>query len=436
VRLAFVSPLPPAPTGIADYAAELVALLAHAHAIEVFHAQAAVDSARLPKDVVAFPAAELLTRHRARPYDVTVYQMGNGRDHAFAYELLARVPGLLVLHDLVLFHSRAAAFLDSEPVRGWRANPASTSARNAARPALAAWRAELLYSYPTAGARLYEAQLGTVGELLPYAYPLIRLPVEASRAVAVHSAFVAEAVKAEVPRAAVVQVPMPASAVTVAPSAVRTLRERLGIAADEIVVGAFGLMTKEKRIGSLARAFVRAVSRDARLRLLLVGPVPSREALDAQLDALGARTRAIVTGRVPFEDLPLYIEAADLVAHLRYPTGRETSAALLRVLAQGRPTLVSDLLHQADLPMNAVRRIDLAAEDRDLPEAILELAAAPDERRRLSAAAAAHVRAMHGPERVRAAWERALAITREQPDPPVLDWPAHWLPHAPGGVLA
>jgi glycosyltransferase involved in cell wall biosynthesis len=436
VRLAFVSPLPPAPTGIADYTAELVALLAPEHAIEVFHAQAAVDTGRLPRGVVAFPAAELVARHRARPYDVTVYQMGNGRDHAFAYDLLARVPGLLVLHDLVLFHSRAAAFLDSEPVRAWRANPASSMARDAARPALDAWRAELLYSYPAEGARLYEAQLGTVGELLPYAYPLVRLPVEASRAVAVHSAFVAEAVMAEVPHAAVVQVPMPASAVTVAPSAVRALRERLGIAADDVVVGAFGLMTKEKRIGSIARAVARAAARDARLRLLLVGPVPDRAALDAELDALGARTRAIVTGRVSFEDLPLYIEAADLVAHLRYPTGRETSAALLRVLAQGRPTLVSDLLHQADLPFDAVRRIDLAAEDRELPEAILELAAAPDESRRMAARAAAHVRSAHGPEIVRSAWERALAITREQPDPPARDWPAHWLPHAPGGPRA
>jgi len=427
VRLAFVSPLPPAPTGIADYAAELVALLAPAHAIEVFHAQAAIDTRRLPKGVVAHPAAELVARHRARPYDVTVYQMGNGRDHAFAYDLLARVPGLLVLHDLVLFHSRAAAFLDSELVRAWRANPASTAARDAARPALDAWRAELLYSYPAEGERLYEAQLGTVGELLPYAYPLVRIPIEASRAVAVHSAFVAEAVKAEVPGAAVVQVPMPASAVAVAPAAVRALRERLGIAADDIVVGAFGLMTREKRIRSIARAVARAAARDPRLRLLLVGPVPERAALDSELDALGTAPRTIVTGRVPFEDLPLYIEAADLVAHLRYPTGRETSAALLRVLAQGRPTLVSDLAHQADLPEHAVRRIDLAVEEQELPHALLELAASPEERRILGAAAAAHVRAAHGPAVVRSAWESALAITRERPDPTPRDWPAHWL---------
>jgi glycosyltransferase involved in cell wall biosynthesis len=316
-------------------------------------------------------------------------------------------------------------------VCAWRANPASAAARDAARPALDAWRAELAYSYPAEGERLYEAHLGTVGDLLPYAYPLVRIPVEASRAVAVHSAFLVEAVKAEVPQAAVVHVPMPASAVPVEPSAVRALRERLGFRPDDVVVGAFGLMTKEKRIGSIARAVAETANRDARIKLLLVGAVPDYAALQNQLDALGASARTKVTGRVPFEELPLHIEAADVVAHLRYPTGRETSAALLRVLAQGRPTIVSDLAHQADLPEDAVRRIDLATEDEELPKAILDLAASPGERRRMGTAAAAHVRRAHGADEVRAAWERALAITRETPDPPRRPWPAHWLPDSP-----
>ncbi len=39
MRLAFVSPLPPAPTGIADYAADVLELLSPRHEIELFHAQ-------------------------------------------------------------------------------------------------------------------------------------------------------------------------------------------------------------------------------------------------------------------------------------------------------------------------------------------------------------------------------------------------------------
>lgn len=426
MRLAFVSPLPPAATGIADYSAELLALLASDHAIDLFHAQDTVAAGRLPAACVVRDARDLVARHRQDAYDAVVYQLGNAPDHAFVYDLLAQVPGLVVLHDLVLFHSRAAAFLDSPAVRAWRAAPASAAARDAARPALEAWRAELEYSYPGRGTRLYEAHLGTVGTLLPYAYPLLRLPVEVSRAVAVHSDYAAEEVRREVPQAQVLRVPLPAAAVPVAPADVHALRARLGFDDDAVVVAAFGLMTREKRLESIAQAFAEVARRDPRLRLLLVGPVADPAALEATLARHQIGSRCVVTGRVAFEELPLQIEAADLVVHLRYPTGRETSAALLRVLAQGRPAIVSDLLHQSELPPAAVRRIDLAREVEELITALVELAGRPEARRALGAAAAEHVRVAHGQQAVRWAWARALEITRQRADPKPGAWPAHW----------
>jgi glycosyltransferase involved in cell wall biosynthesis len=425
VRLAFVSPLPPLPTGIADYAADVVGLLAGRHEIEVFHAQEGVDVARLPAGTPVRPAVELAARHRARPYDLAVYQMGNGRAHDFVYDWLSRVPGLLVLHDLVLHHARAARFLDSEPVRAWRNDPFSASARDAARPVLEAWRAELEYCYPGRGDRLFAVHLGTIGPLLPYAYPLFRIPVEASRAVAVHNVFMAAAVRAEAPGKLVAEVPQPARREPVSPDRVRALRASLGFREDEVVVGSFGLVTPEKRTESLARAVARAAARDPRIRLLLVGPVPDSTRVQALLARAGVGA-AVVTGRVPLEDLAAHVEAADVVAHLRYPTARETSAALLRVLAQGRATVVADLEHQADLPAEAVVRVDLEDETGGTAAAILRLAGDPEARRRLGAAAAEHVGRAHAPSRVRDAWEDALERARTLPDPAPRDWPSHW----------
>ncbi|PYQ18520.1 MAG: hypothetical protein DMF79_14765, partial [Acidobacteria bacterium] len=177
MRLAFLTPLPPARTGIADYAVEVLGLLADRHAIDVFHAQESVEADRLPPSATVRPASEFLPRHRERPYDLAVYQMGNGPDHAFLYEPLARVPGLLVLHDLVLHHSRARTFLESPAARAYARDPASAVLREAAEPALRAYRDEVAYSYAGQAGRLAEAHLGTVGDLLPYAYPLFRLPV-------------------------------------------------------------------------------------------------------------------------------------------------------------------------------------------------------------------------------------------------------------------
>ena len=426
MRLAFVSPLPPSPTGIADHSADVLGLLSPRHTIDVFHGQETVDSSRLPPGCPVVPAAELFERHRARPYDVIVQQLGNAPAHAFQWPLLRGSAGLLVLHDLALFHSRAAMFLDSEPVRAWRRDPSSAAAREAARPSLEAWRAELLYSYPAEGARLFEVHLGTVGELLAYEYPLFRIPVEVSRAVVVHNSFMARAVRSVVPGAVVDVVPLPAPRTEVPPGKRETLRRRLGFGPDDLVVGVFGLLTAEKRVDAIARAVARASERLGAIRLLLVGPVLQPPQLESQLRGFGIRHRCVVTGRVPFDDLPVYMEASDLVVHLRHPRGRESSAALLHVLAQGRPTIVSDLEHLAEIPEGAVRRIGLCEEEDALLEALLDLAGDPSTRRRLGLAAADYVRRVHGPDPVRQAWERVLARVRELPAPPERGWPAHW----------
>jgi glycosyltransferase involved in cell wall biosynthesis len=426
LRLAFVSPLPPLRTGVADYSAELLEVLAGTHEVEIFHAQDEVEASRLPSGAPVGPASTLLDRHRERPFDVAVYQMGNGRAHEFLYDVLSRLPGLLVLHDLVLHHARAARFLESEAVRAWRREPSSAAARETARPALEAWRAELEYSYPGRGERLFEAHLGTVGDLLPYAYPLFRIPVEASRAVAVHNAFSADAIRAEVPGAQVALVPMPAAAAAVAPGHVAALRARLGFAPSDVVVGVFGLLTPEKRLETVIRAVALAAAWDPRLRLMLAGPAVDAPRLEALVERHGLRGRAVATGRVPFAELAAHAEAADVVAHLRYPTARETSAALLRVLAQGRPTVVSDLEHQADLPDDAVVRVDLTWELGGMTRAVRALAADPAARARLGSRAAAHVRNAHSRTRVRDGWQEALDRARRLPDPRPGSWPAHW----------
>jgi glycosyltransferase involved in cell wall biosynthesis len=425
-RLAFFSPIPPAPSGVADYAADVLALLAGRYEIDVFHDQPAPARERVPAAFGLHPHTEFDRRRAERPYDLAVHQMGNGPAHDFVYAPLARAPGLLVLHDLVLHHARGRMFLDSPEARAYAAAPEDARARDAAAPVLARYADEVRYSYPAEAERLVAAQLGTVGDLLPYAYPLFRLPVEASRLVAVHNEFMAEAVRAAVPGTAVVRIPMPITPLPVDEAAVAELRARYGIAASDVVVGTFGLVTREKRIETVARAVARAAALRAEVRLLVVGPVPDRPAIDANLAALGLGGRAIVTGRVPWSELAAHIALADVVAHLRYPTARETSAALLRVLGQGKATVMGDLENLAEVPAAAVLRVDPSDEEGDLTRAILRLAGAPLLRARLGEGARGYVLREHSATRASAAYVEAIEHAAGLPDPKPRAWPAHW----------
>ena len=132
----------------------------------------------------------------------------------------------------------------------------------------------------------------------------------------------------------------------------------------------------------------------------------------------------MITGRVPLEELPAYMGAADLAVHLRYPTGRETSAALLRVLAQGRPTVISDLEHLADIPDGAVVRADPTDEEGEVTRAILRLhdrAARPAPAS--GRAAREFVKREHSPARCRDGYEAAIARAAALPDPPARPGP-------------
>jgi len=126
--------------------------------------------------------------------------------------------------------------------------------------------------------------------------------------------------------------------------------------------------------------------------------------LDGEARRAGVAERVHVTGFVPFADFEAAIAASDLCLNLRYPTAGETSASLLRVLAAGRPAIVSDFAQFAELPGEIAPRVPLGDEEPAALAALLrELLA---DRPRLAAmgrAAREHVRLRHDPARAAAA---------------------------------
>ena len=91
MRVAFVSPLPPSRSGIADYSAALVEAMRSTAGGPggPFHIETFSDAGQ------AF--------HPER-FDIAVYQVGNNGHHGFVYQAALRHPGVVVMHESNLHH--------------------------------------------------------------------------------------------------------------------------------------------------------------------------------------------------------------------------------------------------------------------------------------------------------------------------------------------
>jgi glycosyltransferase involved in cell wall biosynthesis len=405
LKLAVVSPLPPAPTGIADYTLDVVRSFQGFHSVELFHDQAEV-SASLPAP--AFPIGQLEGRVSQGGFDAVLYQMGNGPAHDFIYDWLERVPGIVVLHDLVLHHSFARRFLESPASIAYACDPSSREKRLAAEATHQKYVEAVEATYPGLGSTLASAHFNSVGQLLPYAYPLFEPALRGALAVGVHNTFMVEAIQSARPDLPCLPLAMPIEPVDVVPAAVATLRSRFGLEDSAAVIGCFGLVTPEKGIDSVARAVARIGEIHRGTRLLLVGAVSDPAWLKALLDRTGVASRTIVAGRLEMEDFVAAMSLSDVVVHLRYPTARETSAALLRVLAQGRPVIISDLANQTEVPVDAARRVDPCDEEGDLARGLDWALSNPAAARAMGERGKLHALRAHSLRKTRESYDQLL----------------------------
>jgi len=382
VKIVFLTPLPPAPTGIADYSALLLRELSRRAP------KLAVETVSTPEEAASF-------RPPPEPH-VLLYHVGNSPHHDFLYPALFRHPGVLVLHDLVLHHARLFSHLESPEVRAYREDVGDSSKRESARARLEEYRAEAQEAYPAVGVDLAEIALRIGGGRLLYAYPLYEHLVRRSRLTLVHSETARDEVLSSCPGAAVGRVRMGVALPSIVPR--DEARRRLGLPRDELILASFGLVTPEKRIPTSIRALARLKAAGVRATYLLVGSQvahydPLREARE-----LGVGGDVRLVGRVPEEEFRLYAFASDLCLNLRFPSAGETSATLLSLLACGRPVVVTDQIHVRDLPDAVVARSALEGDEDGLYCDLMDLIRVERRRRELGEAARKYAESEASPE--------------------------------------
>lgn len=370
-RLAFVSPLPPAPSGIADYSAELLPELARHYEIEVVTPKEVTDSwilANCPvRDVAWF-------EEHAAAFDRILYHIGNSDHHSHMFGLLARHPGAVVLHDVYLGHLAMHRDRNGEVPGGW----ATALYESHGYPALRGDRWEAILQYP--------ASFDVLG---------------AARGTIVHSAFAKSEITRWFPGLPPDRVEtIPLLRATVEEPDRAASRKALGLAEDEFLICAFGVMGPLKLNHRLTDAFL-ASDLKKKARLIFVGakdPVEYGDALDRQEAASQGRIK--LTGHVSKEEYRHWLASADLAVQLRFGSRGESSASVLDCLNHGLPTLVNANGALQEIPEDALFKIADDFTDADLAYALEELWENAKKREALGKAGRKLVRRDHEPKRI------------------------------------
>jgi len=352
MTVGFYSPMPPARTGVADYAAALQAELRR-------HGRVKIASGVSPG-----------------PCDVALYHLGNNALHAEIYRRALERPGVVTLHDAVLHHFLLGQ-LDE-----------------------AAYIEEFVYNYGewnrTLAGELWRGRAASAADSRYFRYAMLRRVAERARAVVVHNPEAARAVKEHAPQARVVEIPHLFQAPPLAgEEEIARYRRRLGVEPGTFLFGVFGFLRESKRLPAVLGAFADLHRENPRTALLVAGQFVSTD-LERAVEPLMGAAGVVRLGYLAEREFWLAAAAVDACINLRYPGAGETSGIAIRLMGIGKPVLVTDAAECARFPEDACLRIAPGVAEREsLRQHMILLTSVSEVARAIGRRAAAHVGAHH-----------------------------------------
>ncbi len=358
-HLAFVSPMPPQKSGIADFSASLVGAMRERIKVTVFVDAEVLDEVRQHVPGPVESVARLPQMTRAGEFDAVLYQVGNASFHYFQLPYLIGLPGVVEMHDGILH----GLMWDCYVVRG---NP------------LRYYR-ELSYAHGKPGydyAQEAMASSGAIASPDVYTLTLNRRVTNHAMGVIVHNHWAARSVAEHNTNVPLKLIYLPVSEQENAAhlDAARA-RQKLGIPLDQVVIATFGRLVFTKRLDVIVRVFARLVKDIPNVRLCMVGqlesPLPGHVDISELVQKFGLADSVTVTGYIDETTFVDYMAATDIALNLRYPHAGETSATLMRLLNAGIPTITSNIGPFADLPDDCCWKVDVDASEEELLYAYL-----------------------------------------------------------------
>lgn len=398
MKLAFFSPIKPIKTGIAAYCSELLEYLAPM--CEKVHVYVDDCGYPFPEHHEAYQVYHhrLFPAHQQQePFDAFIYHVGNSPHANYMYPVMLRFPGVIVLHDLHLCHTRTHYYLEHHDPFGYEI--------------------ELIYNHQDEGIDFkYRLFFSQGDDFILTRYPFTRMHVEASRGILTHSNYGKALAEFYNDKKPVTRVRMhfvdPHPEFDGVP--VDSLKAQLRIPEDAFpVIGCFGFIHTLKQPFTTLRAFKRLLGRFPRARLYFIGSPSTDLHLDEEIDRMQLRDHVVVTGWVNDADFHKYIRSVDFAVNLRTPTCGETSAAQVRLMGLGVPTIVNTYRQFTEYPEDLLEVIPLEDNGRGLYAAMERLAADDDYRQQKRERLVAYMDAHHRVEDSARDYYRFLEKTKD-----------------------
>lgn len=387
-KLAYVSPLPPLKSGISDYSAELLPALALHYEIEVVVQQEKISDPWVLANCSVRSIDWFV--ENAGYYDRVLYHFGNSEFHQHMFGLLARIPGVVVLHDFYL--SGVRHHMES-----------------------------LGYEPGCFGQQLYKShgyialqereQANDVSAMI-WKYPCNRDVIENSIGVIVHSENSIRLAKqwggddahdwAVVPllRREAKQINRLAA------------RRALGLPKEGFVVCSFGMVGPTKLNHRILKAwFDSELCGEDNCQLVFVGENHPGEYGNDLLTLIKSHPRGQsvhIVGWADQETFHHYLAAADLGVQLRTLSRGETSAAVLDCMNYGLATIVNSNGSMAYLAEDSVWKLPDDFSDNELVQALETLRLESDVRKKIGSKAKSTVMGGHAPAQCAGLYEIAI----------------------------
>lgn len=395
-RLAVLTPLPPARSGIADYNAQFLPFLAEHFELDVYIVGEKVTGPELNAVFRIFDAADFAAN--AKAYDAILYEFGNSELHAHMLSLLREFPGVVGLHDAYL--SGLVSHLDFDLGETNR------------------YPYEMLEAHGGAARKTFAPiakHPDPFGETV-VSFPCTKSILNQAIGVISHSPFNLEVARQFYPegcRAPYRTIPQMV-VVPEAWSSVRRNEERAkhGFGPDDVVIATFGHVAWTKCGDRLLDAILDSnLADDTRCHLVFVGEL-AKDHFGFDLgdrikkSSLGERIK--VTGFLPDDDYATYMRIVDIAVQLRTKSRGGAPKGVLDCLAYGVPVVVNEEASYRDYPDNVVVKLSADPDAAEIAQSLLTLSQSPEQRRELADRALDYVRAHHNPRHC--AQEYAAAI--------------------------